>query len=110
MAEVLIVKRGSMTKADVGLARRAGIVVVQVDSLADAKFVRANETIGHSDMLWAALEALAHKGGYGEGKEQRERLAKNLFSIMDEAYQADRAERARLRKGGSSASASEAES
>lgn len=93
MADVLIVKRGSIDRASIGVARKAGIVVVQVDELTDAKFVRASETIGHSDMLWAAMEALVSGTEYGaKAEKQRERLANNLFALMDAARKADRSE------------------
>lgn len=96
MSEVLLVKRGSVTKPNITAARKAGIVVIETDELTDVQFVRAGEIINNSDMLWAALEALTVETGT-YGRDQRERLAHNMFRVMDDAYAADRAARAAAR-------------
>lgn len=90
MAEVFVCEKGSLTAASKRALKEAGVVVAEVDDLKRCEFVRASEVISHSDLVWAALEALT-TGGYSGASKQRERLVTNLFQIADEARKAGRA-------------------
>lgn len=87
MSEVFIAPRGQLGRSAKQEMRAAGIVVVEVDDPTSCKFIRSTETIEPDDMLWAALDALrVDTGNYG--RDQRERLATNLFRIVAESRKA----------------------
>lgn len=84
-----MVPPGAITAADRKALRAAGVVVVETDDPSRCQFVRAGESISGSDMLWAAMDALRHDFGYGNhGKDQREQLAKNLYSLIAADFRA----------------------
>lgn len=78
-------ERGQLDNRSKRDLRAAGVVVVEVDDPSKCQFIKANETINGDDMLWACLDALKTQGQYGsKGDVQRERLAFNLFRIVEE--------------------------
>lgn len=84
MAEVFIAVRGQLDERSKRDLRKAGVVVVEMDDLSQGQFVKSSEVISGDVMLWAALEALNLRGEYGnKGEAQRERLASNLFAVVD---------------------------
>jgi len=86
MAEVFMCERGQLDDTSKRALKKAGVVVVEVDDMAKCQFMKAQEIVSHSDMLWAAIDAVNHVGSYDEGKgrAQRDKLAKNLLAIMME--------------------------
>ena len=91
MTDVLIVPPGAVEAADRKALRDAGVVVVELDDPTACQFVKAGETVSSSDMLWAAMDAIARDFGYGnQGAKQREQLAMNLFSLINEQHKVTR--------------------
>ena len=85
MAEVFLVEKGQLTNASKTALRKAGVVVAEVDDITKAQFIRSSEIVGADDMLWAVLDAVNVVGGYGNvGSDQREKLAMNLLTIVNE--------------------------
>lgn len=107
MADVLLVPPGSITAADRDLLREVGVVVVETDDASKCQFLKATEAISSSDMLWAAMDALRRDFGYGkEGKEQRQQLAQNLWTLIAAEFEDRRPElvkRPAATEGGSDA-------
>lgn len=82
-AEILLVPPGAVGEDDRAALREVGVVVVETDDPSKCQFIRAGETISSGDMLWAAMDAIRRDFGYGDhGKQQREQLAHNLFSLI----------------------------
>lgn len=89
MAEVFLCPKDQLTEQARTDLREAGIVVVEVDDPSRCKFIRSTETVSTSDMVWAALTALNHKGGnYNRGEEQREQFTINLLTVLNAARNA----------------------
>jgi hypothetical protein len=84
MAEVFMVKRGQLDNRSKSDLRKAGVVVVEVEDLAQAQFVRSSEVVSSDDMLWAAIDALRVRAQYSgdEHNVKMDRLAANLFNLM----------------------------
>lgn len=95
-----MVPPGAITAADRKALRAAGVVVVETDDPSKCQFVRSTETLSSSDMLWAAMDALRRDFGYGDkGSQQREQLAKNLFSLIAAAADESDGLSAKVRAG-----------
>lgn len=84
MAEVFMCQRGQLDARSKRDLRAAGVVVVEVEDMTRAQFIKASEIVSADDMLWATLDALNHTpNGYGDdGAKQREQLAVNLLRIV----------------------------
>lgn len=64
---ILFVKPKAISQRDKKLLREAGVIVIEIENVADAKFIRAGMEIGSSDMLIAASNAIANCGsGYAK--------------------------------------------
>jgi hypothetical protein len=87
MSEVFMAERGQLDDRSKRELRKAGVVVVEVEDLAKATFLRSSEVISGDDMLWAAMNALKkrEKEAYGasDGHTQRLRLAANLIGLVE---------------------------
>jgi hypothetical protein len=87
MSEVFMAERGQLDEASKRALRKAGVVVVEVEDLSKAQFIRATALVSGDDMLTAAMRALRHTGGtYNRGDAQREAFAVNLIQMVDAAY------------------------
>lgn len=78
-------ERGQLDNKSKSELRKAGVVVVEVDDPAKCQFIRATETVGADDMLWAAMDALRvtdKEYGESKGHTQRARLAHNLIELV----------------------------
>jgi len=86
MSEVFLCAKGQLDPRSRRDLRAAGIVVVEVENPERCQFIRATETVSADDMLWAVLDAINVKSGYGSsGEGQRERLAMNLLRVVNDA-------------------------
>ena len=86
MAEIFLCPKDQLDARARRDLRVVGVVVVEVEDPSKCQLIRASETLSGDDMLWAALDALCHTGGYGDvGGEQRERLTRNLLKLMNAA-------------------------
>jgi hypothetical protein len=86
MAEIFLCPRGQMDDRTRRELRKAGVVPVEVDDPSQCQLIRPSEILSHSDMLWAALDALCFRERYGStGVAQRERLTENLLKLMNAA-------------------------
>lgn len=84
MAEIFLCPRNQIDARARRDLRAAGVVVVEVDDPSKCQLVRASEILSHSDMLWAALDALCYSEQYGStGEKQREQLSRNLLKLMN---------------------------
>ena len=91
MAEVFLCETGQLTAASRRELRRAGIVVVEVDDPSRCQFIRAGESVSHSDMLWAAVDALkASTSSSSSDQAHQNRFARNIFTLIEQAYARDR--------------------
>ncbi len=96
MAEVFLCRSGQLTAASRRELKRAGIVVVEVEDPAGCQFIRAGETVSHSDMLLAAVDALKVTTSWPSGdQEHQNRFAQNLFKLIEAAYARDRDRKSR---------------
>ncbi len=87
MSEVFLCRTGQLTTGSRRELKRAGIVVVEVEEPSACQFIRAGQPVSADDMLWACLDALnVDSGSYG--RDQRERLARNLLRIVVDARKA----------------------
>lgn len=89
MAEVFMAVRGQLNERGKSDLRKAGIVVVEVDDLTQAQFIRSSEMVNGDDMLKAAMNALRHtptEYGKSTGASQRNKLAWNLINLVDSAH------------------------
>lgn len=55
---ILFVKPGAISAEDTATLRQAGVIVVGIESLKDAKFVRAGVELNAGSMLTAAAHAI----------------------------------------------------
>lgn len=91
MSDVFLCETGQLTNASKTALRKAGVVVVEVADPSKCQFIRASEVVSHSDMIWAALDALNLDDGYGKtGSAQREQMVANLLTVVLAARQGDR--------------------
>jgi hypothetical protein len=58
MAEVLFVKPGAIRARDRKALSDAGVVVVEIENPADAKFTRAGQELPHGALLVCAMHAI----------------------------------------------------
>ena len=79
MSEVFLCATGQLTGRAKSDLRKAGIVVVEVDDPSACQFIRSTETVPADDMVWAALDALAH-GTSASGA--RDRYVGNLAEVL----------------------------
>jgi hypothetical protein len=86
MSEVFVAERGQLDERSKRDLRKAGVVVVEVEDLTKAQFIRATHLLTGDDMLVAAMRALRAKGSYSSGDTQRQQLAENLIQMVDAAY------------------------
>lgn len=63
MAEILIVKPDTLTKADKAALRKVGVVVVEAANPDDVRFIRAESELAAGDLALAAMKALAKASG-----------------------------------------------
>jgi hypothetical protein len=84
VSEVFLCETGQLSAASKRDLKKAGIVVVEVEDPSRCQFIRATETISADDMLWAAIDALRVESG-NYGRDNRERLAHNLWVIVTDA-------------------------
>lgn len=55
---ILFVKPKAISQRDKKMLREAGVLIVEIDDPASAKFVRANSELSGSEMLLAAVKAI----------------------------------------------------
>lgn len=80
---VFLCQVGELTAQSRRDLRKAGIVVAEVQSLANCQFIKPSEAVSSGDLFWAVLDALNLKGAYGStGEKQREKLAENLLGVV----------------------------
>ncbi|MDR5172983.1 hypothetical protein IHQ56_14315 [Methylobacillus flagellatus] len=60
---VLLVKPGSVTFEDKAACREVGVVVIEMEDPASAKFLRPAGEVSHSDMLACAARAMSISSG-----------------------------------------------
>lgn len=90
MAEVLIVKTGSVTKASLRDVRKAGIVVVESDTPERCVFMRAGEPIPSDGLLMAAMKALSLRSSSpGYGSAQREAFVDAVLELLKSSNAVD---------------------
>jgi hypothetical protein len=75
---ILFVKPQSISDEDRAALREAGVIVVEIDDPASAKFVRAGYEIDSSSMLAAAMKAMLDTKGGEYSCELQKRFALNI--------------------------------
>jgi hypothetical protein len=63
---ILFVKPKAISQSDKKMLQQAGILVVEIDNPADAKFIRANSELSSTEMLAAAAKAMTESQYGGE--------------------------------------------
>jgi hypothetical protein len=79
---LLIVRPGSLTKADKLLARKIGIVTIEHDNPAELRLLRPSAEVDGSDMLRCAMKALASVNGTS-ASTQRENFTRLIAAALD---------------------------
>jgi len=82
MSEIFMAKRGVLSNQCKADLRKAKIVVVEVDAMDDAKFIRSNAEVEGSEMLRAAMKALnSHSGS--SSSSQRENFCTYMAELIE---------------------------
>lgn len=63
---ILFVKPKAISQSDKKMLQQAGILIVEIDNPADAKFIRANSELSSTEMLAAAAKAMTESQYGGE--------------------------------------------
>lgn len=90
MAQILITKPGTLTKADRAKLRSVDVVAVEADDPSSVKLITVEgQELGGSDMLYAALSAVALGNYDGPKRVFVETIHKLLKAHRDDAKKAE---------------------
>lgn len=88
MAQILVVKPGTLTAADKKKLRIAGVVTVEAERPEDVRLIGTEgPPLNGGDLAFAAIKALS---GNGSGWDLREQFVKVLSGLLTEQREADK--------------------
>ncbi len=89
MRDILVCPPGTLTTEAKRELLKHGIIPVEAKDPEKVRLLRAQEIVGHGDLLWAALSAMQTPPGTtysSDGdKAARQRFATRVFELVDEA-------------------------